>query len=459
MEDSGPPSRLRRALKWVKIALTALLPVLLGVMLWYALYARSSRLAYEHEIAAIRAAGDPVTYEELAPPPLPEKANAGPLLIRAARELPGDDPSSKQWAVYKDACRGRETTREEWAAIYEELLEPNAVCLEAVRKALQLPAARFDLDYSTLAGMELPHLAMLSYQCQLLDMSARRAGDRGRPDQAISEIGNIMKLGKLLETEPIMISQLVRAYFYDVACRRYEAVLHAGGASEKALLGAARVLRECPNRAAFVMAVKGDRALGASTFGTFLGACEGPPPQGFVTTAFQRGLRAPFHEGAAAYLRHAGRLIEALGEPHLGAAPRLKQIDEEFDEEVKAAAGLLETGYLLAELLRPPVRGLEEQDTQREAWMTVLRLACLVEVYRLRDGRRPAGLADLVPSLLGELPTDPFSGKGYIYRAKEGAEGYVIYSLGSNLTDDGGVPGPLEKGRRDFRKGNILFER
>jgi uncharacterized protein YfaT (DUF1175 family) len=37
---------------------------------------------------------------------------------------------------------------------------------------------------------------------------------------------------------------------------------------------------------------------------------------------------------------------------------------------------------------------------------------------------------------LTDVPVDPFTGKQLVYR-REG-EGFVVYSLGSNLKDDGG---------------------
>jgi len=40
------------------------------------------------------------------------------------------------------------------------------------------------------------------------------------------------------------------------------------------------------------------------------------------------------------------------------------------------------------------------------------------------------------------LPTDPFSGKPFVYR-REGA-GFLIYSWGPNLKDDGGKVGKTQ---------------
>lgn len=46
-------------------------------------------------------------------------------------------------------------------------------------------------------------------------------------------------------------------------------------------------------------------------------------------------------------------------------------------------------------------------------------------------------LNQLTPEILPALPLDPFTGKDYIYRKKE--KGFIVYSVGEDLKDDGGV--------------------
>jgi hypothetical protein len=61
-------------------------------------------------------------------------------------------------------------------------------------------------------------------------------------------------------------------------------------------------------------------------------------------------------------------------------------------------------------------------------------LAC--RIYKLRTGHYPETLDVLVGSLLSQVPVDPFTGDPLVYR-REG-NGFIVYSLGSNLRDDGG---------------------
>jgi hypothetical protein len=67
--------------------------------------------------------------------------------------------------------------------------------------------------------------------------------------------------------------------------------------------------------------------------------------------------------------------------------------------------------------------------------------ALAVERYRRgHAGMLPARLGDLVPGELGAVPIDPFSGHALRYAVF--SDGYAVYSVGPNRTDDGGqAPG------------------
>ncbi len=66
------------------------------------------------------------------------------------------------------------------------------------------------------------------------------------------------------------------------------------------------------------------------------------------------------------------------------------------------------------------------------------RVAVAIERYRrVHDDQLPNMLTDLTPGLIDTMPIDPFSGKPLLY--KRTATGYIVYSVGANRVDDGGV--------------------
>ncbi len=78
-----------------------------------------------------------------------------------------------------------------------------------------------------------------------------------------------------------------------------------------------------------------------------------------------------------------------------------------------------------------------------KALLDTSRLGLALEIYRIEHGDYPDTLADLVPEIIPELPLDPLTGDDYIYRQED--EGFVVYSVGRNGTDDGGLHSPPDK--------------
>ena len=70
----------------------------------------------------------------------------------------------------------------------------------------------------------------------------------------------------------------------------------------------------------------------------------------------------------------------------------------------------------------------------------LLIITLALRAYTVERGGYPNELRQLVPDYLRSLPADPFGPKdeSFVYRLVDG--GYVLYSLGPNRRDDGGVP-------------------
>ena len=65
------------------------------------------------------------------------------------------------------------------------------------------------------------------------------------------------------------------------------------------------------------------------------------------------------------------------------------------------------------------------------------RGALEVERFRLATGRLPDNLAELSPTFVNGIALDPFDGQPLRY--KKLAKGYVVYSVGEDGKDDGGM--------------------
>jgi len=85
------------------------------------------------------------------------------------------------------------------------------------------------------------------------------------------------------------------------------------------------------------------------------------------------------------------------------------------------------------------IENTQSDEATMEGRLHIIHAVLAIERYRLAaTNRLPDSLAALVPSLLDSVPLDPFDGKPVRY--KKLIKGYMIYSIGPDLQDDGGVP-------------------
>ena len=128
-----------------------------------------------------------------------------------------------------------------------------------------------------------------------------------------------------------------------------------------------------------------------------------------------------------------------------------------FPERLKEVADLVrqrtaeakDQGLQLSALL---LSGLDAHVVREARGLANLRLATAavaLEQFRVEHGSRyPASLSELVPNYLAAPPADPFDGQPLRYR-KHGP-GYLLYSIGPDLKDDGGE-------RKKGKDGDIVF--
>jgi hypothetical protein len=94
-------------------------------------------------------------------------------------------------------------------------------------------------------------------------------------------------------------------------------------------------------------------------------------------------------------------------------------------------------GDVLIGFLLPSLNRAALLEGKAQCGFALEKLAVALAVYKHDNGQYPDKLDELSPDYLAEIPADPFSGKGLIYYPDE--LGYVLYSVGLNGRDDGGI--------------------
>ena len=131
-----------------------------------------------------------------------------------------------------------------------------------------------------------------------------------------------------------------------------------------------------------------------------------------------------------AYLSYMKEAVLLCGEPLAEAYATAESLQARLDADLPA--GALITFAVMG--------GFEELVTlhiKDLAGLRAARTAVAVERYRLATGNLLGSLDELVPAYMEAVPIDPFDGQPLRYKKLE--KGYVVYSVGLNLADDGGA--------------------
>jgi hypothetical protein len=143
-----------------------------------------------------------------------------------------------------------------------------------------------------------------------------------------------------------------------------------------------------------------------------------------------------------------GNIIELAGDE----PPQFMRIDMHF---AKAYVAAKKKGRNFSMLIFSSYGGVGAGEGEGVARLRGAITALAIERFRSKNGRLPDKLGDLTPGFLAEVPEDPFNGEELSYRRLP--KGYVVYSVGRDLTDDGGKELPPEHTPRGNEHFDLTF--
>jgi hypothetical protein len=116
------------------------------------------------------------------------------------------------------------------------------------------------------------------------------------------------------------------------------------------------------------------------------------------------------------------------------------EVDRHF---AKAAAASKKKGRNLSALIFSNCVRAAARETESIAHLRLATTALALEQFRIQNGHLPEKFEELNPTFIAEVPEDPFTGSQLLYRLLP--KGYIIYSVGRDLIDNGGKEIPEEK--------------
>ena len=150
-----------------------------------------------------------------------------------------------------------------------------------------------------------------------------------------------------------------------------------------------------------------------------------------------------FADVARCVISDATRTYADMRSPALEASMR-----EDFERRRKRLILTNAVGVILARVMLPAYVSAMENECMVQSDLSATGLIVACRRYRLREGKLPEKLDDLVPGFLPSVPRDPYDGKPFRYDPVR----EIVWTVGKNLQDSGGSTRMRKEygnGRRD----------
>lgn len=414
---------MARFKKMMKITGIVILCLILIIVVGRSLYNLYWSRQFAVRIAALKAAGEPLTLAEMAMPQIPEKDNAAPLYIKAFESRVPDHffeityrlthteqygpPSDKDWA-------NAESTLKQCSELFKliDKAQSKPKFYMPIDKNIIQDPQNYDDKKSGTAQTKIFEIQGYSIRAaRLYAVKAAVCARKGDSQGMVSAIEAPIRMGDVLD------NRFLDDHFAKVAVLRisFAGMRDAIGyctPNQAQLEKLDSILAGVNSKKSYVQSLRGQRVL-------LLKRSE------YMKNEY--GWLPTYYTDIVCYLDAVDRQIKNYGLSY---------------KEAKSK-GLLDEGKKLPiyfPLSWFNIHALSQAMALNyvvEAEIACGRAALAVEAYKNKFGIYPGKLSEVRPIGKLQIPNDPFTGKPLMYRPLK--NGYVIYSLGGNQKDDGGV--------------------
>jgi hypothetical protein len=391
----------------------------------------------DRQIRAIKAAGLPTTPAELntwyrLPAGVIENAADTYLAAFACYSKPNDvDADQVPWAGSADAPGRSERLSDQARQAISRFVAANNQCLDLLREAAEIPGCRYPLDIRKGSAAVVSWLPDIRKSVLLLSCEAVLHAEEGQAALAARSIETALAVGNSLLAEPTLVSQLARTGVRSAVISNLERVLTRAALTPEQLLAIDLGLAKGDDPNSSRPGLVGERVFSIDLMerggGLDSMSSSAVQPMGLVSSAIYSGLGL-LRRDEGEYLEIMGSRLKVLDVPESHRLAAIRAVDEQVRR--------IPATHIGTRILAGPLGPTGELDLRASARLRVARTALAIERYRLKLGRLPPDLNALVPECLASVPLDPFTGEAIRYRPL--AKGYVVYSVGNDLSDEGG---------------------
>ena len=447
---------------WKTHPLTIIVFLLVGIIALYVVYRHSLALGIQARIDSIHNSGFPATCTELdkwyLQPPAGE--NAADIFKEAFGHYAMWTNKDAQFSVpadvrdtnkYSSVPRSKrdllpivgmaklppttEPLAPEMRQRIAEYLSDNMESLRLLHKAVLMKSCRYPIDLTRGVNTLLPHLNRVRQAARLFELDSIQHTEEQQPQPVVESVVAALGVSQSLNQEPVLISYLVRIACQGITLESLERVLNRIPLTDAQLSKLAAGIQESENHQAFTRAFVGERCMGVDVFqGQRTGKHslkEISGGTGDEDALWPRVYRATglLNLDEREYLDIMEHYVKATQLPPHESMAAFDGVNDKVQR--------LAPWHLLSRILLPELGAVMSKAARCDAKIRDTQAALAIERYRLANGKLPSQLSDLVPAFLPAVPSDPFDGKPLRYKTL--AKGYVVYSVGDDREDNGGV--------------------
>jgi hypothetical protein len=339
--------------------------------------------------------------------------------------------------------------------------------LEELRAASGRPHSRFPVQYDEGFNALLPHLAKLKEGSQFLTLRAVAALADGRTAEAFEDVRLSFRLAEAVQTEPFLISHLVRIAQMHISLQPIWEGLADRRWNEVQLAAMQAELERINFMADYHLAMRGERAYSiwsvdylrrtrdVSLFDHWNTSQPVQAGRRLQRLLFRLAVpRGWFEQNKVSMARmHIDLFLPAADlEARVVSPAALRRLDEAMEEKLKRRTPF----NFFAGLLLPSLSRAAEKFARIEAAVDLATVACALERYQLAHGEYPKALDELVPRFIAKLPHDIINGQPLKYQ-RTGDGRFLLYSVGWNEIDDDGEVELTKTGRADWNEGDWVW--
>ncbi len=430
-----------------------LLLLLLMAVCAFAVFRLRLKWKLNSRIEAIRAAGYPVTCAELdAWYTIPDNAeNAAHTILDALdcfQEWDKTELEALPLVGQADLPARTEPLTDEIKSLIAEYIADNNETLNLLQAAAKIEHCRYPVDYSDGFNTLMPHLSEMRKCFFLLNLEAILQAENGQADSVLRSVQSGFGLARSLGKEPSIIAQLSRMGCESRTVLSLERVINRLEMTDEQLSELSKRLKDTERASDLSRAFIGERCMGLSFFtgpeSMDAGFLEGMPPRPILMLCRAVGL---VDADAVIYLDLMDEYLQANRLPY----HERQAADDAVVDKLMSTSGI----HIFVRSLMPAMSRITTIELRAIANLRVARVGLAVQRYRLAAGALPDTLADLVPAYFDVIPKDPFDGNDLRYEKR--GNGFVIYSIGEDLSDDGGKERPKRRRGQSQPNWDVTF--